>query len=187
MLDIRAHSHTQLGVRALAPIGLSFAAIEAAAWQVVQTHCDTDVLPVDLDAILTGTGGRTEVFTDPMLLTTSPEVEVFGPGDYLIRVPYYHARPRRRFLIAGGIGRYVLHSGFHTLATVPPDGSGDPEARMHWEACAFASALLLPQAMLKAYVAHEDDSLPAVAHSFDVTERLVANRLHALQTIAPDT
>ena len=187
MLDIMATSQGPAGVRPLAPSGLTFASIEAAAWQLASSHCDTGDLPIDLEAILSGTGGRIEIYVDPIRMTTAPEIEVAGPADYLVHVPHYQARPRRRFLIAAGIGRYILHSGFHTMLVPDAGPSGDPEARMHWEACAFASALLLPRPTLEAYTQKAEDTVHAVAHAFDVTEQLVVYRLHALQTVAPNT
>ena len=187
MLDITAIQTGPTGVRPLAPSGLSWQAIEAASWEVARGFDDVNDPPCDLEAILTETGGRVETYVDPACLTGTPEVEVHGPNDYRVRVPHYHARTRRRFLVAAGIGRYMLHSGFHTTRPESaPTAWGDPEARMHWEACAFASALLLPQPILADHLKGDNATGHGLAHVFDVTETLIANRVKALSTRQPE-
>jgi hypothetical protein len=172
---------------ALQPSGLDLVGIERIAVKALVDTGAADELPINVGKVIAGNGGRIEVTGPPVPGLTTPDIEIYANHDYLVRVPASLGRPRQRFLAACGLARHLLHYSYHLVPPYLPQPSGDPNARMQWEAHAFAAALLMPRTRVQEALAEGLDTAHGLAYHFHVTEALIDWRIQMMQTLAPDT
>ena len=110
-------------------------------------------------------------------------LQVWGPGNFEIRISGLTGVERDRFTIAHEIGHYVLHSrGGKKPIRAARCGSD----RVEWEANWFASALLMPAADFRRTCEMYANNLSRVAARYLVSPKAAEIRMKALNIIRND-
>jgi predicted transcriptional regulator len=126
-----------------------------------------------LRPIVTSLGGRTN-FQDfwDLKLTAAGSIQVHGPKDFDIYLPYHTGVTRDQFTVAHEIGHYILHfwipykkSGLSSPMQATRYGSG----RVEWEANWFAAGFLMPTALFRQKMDELSKDFCAVAEEFKVS------------------
>lgn len=169
---------------------------DARAAQLLRTSGVT-AAPVPVESVALGLGlpvERAELGDDVS------GILVVEDGRGVIGVNAAHSRVRQRFSIAHEVGHYVLHRDEAPLFIdkryiAYRDGRSATGAdRREREANAFAAALLMPAALVRAAVDRyrfdlaDEDALDALASLFEVSRQAMAVRVSYLRLFAgPET
>ena len=162
-----------------------------AAQQLLDTH-GVRTAPVDVEGLVAELG--VQVVRKPMEDAISGLLLIRG-DQAVIGVNKSHHPHRQRFSIAHELGHYLLHRDAgdlfvdSSLTFYRDQRSSDGVFEQEIEANAFAAALLMPEDLLRSYIAeeqldlHDEQAAARLASNFGVSGQALAIRLARLNLI----